>query len=712
MSADRSGPPGLPGGTPGREHPGPPGLLEALDPEQRLVAEALHGPVCVLAGAGTGKTRAITHRIAHGVRTGEYEPERVLAVTFTTRAAGEMRGRLATLGAPGVQARTFHSAALRQARWFFPDFVGQDLPPIVERNRGLVTQAARRVRVAADERDLVAEIAWAKVNNADPERYPDVAARHARVVAGADHDAVARVYDAYEQVKSEQGVIDLSDVLLAAVGLLSEHPSVAARVRAQYRWFVVDEYQDVSPVQETLLSLWLGDRDDVCVVGDPAQTIYSFAGASSRSLLDFTRRYPDATTVRLTRNYRSSPQILHVANAVLAKASGPERAGAVLQAQQPDGSAVELLEAADEPAEAVAAASVVGSMLADGIDPRSVAVLLRTNAQTEPFEEAFAEAGIPVTLRGAERFFERGEVRQALGVLRAAAMVQERSDPDETAPPEEQRDAAAMLVDDVRAVLRDAGWQAEAPEGRGAARQRWESLAALVALAEDAARTSPMGLPAFVESLRDRAAMQHAPDVPAVTIATLHAAKGLEWDAVVLSGAHDGGLPWISATSPADVEEERRLCYVGLTRARHRLYVSWSRSRSPGGAGKRRLSRFLVGVLGADDASTRTLGRAHPPAAGERAGRARRRSPVALPTGEADQALLEALKQWRLARSRSDAVPAYVVFTDATLTGIAISRPRTAEELAVLAGVGPVKLERYGPDVLQVCAAHGGASDG
>src|SRR3954471_10278394 len=341
-------------------------LLEALDPEQRQVAEALRGPVRVLAGAGTGKTRAITHRIASGVAQGLYAPTEVLAVTFTTRAAGEMRGRLRSLGAPGVQARTFHSAALRQLRWFWPTTYGGELPTLTESKIPLVAAAARRQRLTVDQallRDLASEVEWAKVSNVGPDDYARVAQRHGRQVAGLDHETVGRLFGGYEEVKRSQARMDMEDVLLLTAGMLAEEERVAAQVRAQYKWFVVDEFQDVSPIQSALLDLWLGGRDEICVVGDPAQTIYSFAGADATYLRDFPRKFAGTTSVELSRNYRSSPEVFDAANAVLA---GSESTSVRLRAQRPSGPKVRYTPAADEVAEADAVAGAARGLLPGG----------------------------------------------------------------------------------------------------------------------------------------------------------------------------------------------------------------------------------------------------------------------------------------------------------------------------------------------------------
>ena len=674
--------------------PTPEDLLAALDPEQRLVAEALRGPVRVLAGAGTGKTRAITHRIAYGVTTGVYAPTEILAVTFTTRAAGEMRGRLRTLGATGVQARTFHSAALRQLRYFWPQARGTELPTLTESKIGMLAGAARRQRLNADRallRDLASEIEWAKVSNVGPDAYAAVAPARGRSVSGQDPETVARIFDSYEQVKREQGRMDMEDVLLLAAGLLAEDERVAAQVRRQYRWFVVDEFQDVSPLQSALLELWLGGRDEICVVGDPAQTIYSFAGANAAYLTDFTKRHPGAVSLELVRNYRSTPQIVTAANALLAES--PSR-GVRLRAECPAGPEVSYFAHPDEVAEAEAVARAVDALRSGGTPLSEIAVLLRINAQTEKVEDALAGRGIPYVVRGAARFFDRAEVRQAVTLIRGAAR---------------SGQAGPELEETVRAILAGMGWTPEAPEGRGQTRDRWESLQALVDLAVEFAARDGADLAGFVDDLERRASEQHAPVAEGVTVATLHAAKGLEWDAVFLCGLQEGTLPIVYAETPAAVEEERRLLYVGMTRARRTLALSWALARNPGGRASRRPSRFLDGLRPADRPAE---------AAGSGARRSRRAVTCrecgkALATGPEkkrgrcadcpasyDEELFERLRSWRLERAAEESVPAFVVFTDATLQLIAEHRPASEQDLLKINGIGQAKLERYGADVL------------
>ncbi len=410
-------------------------LLEGLDPEQRAVATALDGPVRVLAGAGTGKTRAITHRIAYGVATGALVPTEGLAVTFTTRAAGELRSRLARLGAVGVQARTFHSAALRQARYFWPQVYGAELPSLVASKLGLLAEAVSRNRLKAsqaDLRDLAGEVEWAKVSNVRPDDYARLAPRSGRELATYDAATVGKVYAAYEEAKRSRQRIDMEDVLLCAASVLNDDERVAATVRRQYQWFVVDEFQDVSPIQSALLDLWLGGRDSICVVGDPAQTIYSFAGASADYLLGFGAKFPRTTSVTLMRNYRSTPQVIAAANAVMRPQIGT---GAVeLKATRDAGAEVTYAGHGDEVAEAAAVADSIAALVRQGTSAGDIAILFRINAQSENFEEALAERAIPFVVRGLERFFDRPEVRQAVTLLRGAARARQDGTGIETFP--------------------------------------------------------------------------------------------------------------------------------------------------------------------------------------------------------------------------------------------------------------------------------------
>ena len=570
-------------------------LLAGLDPEQRETVLAGRGPVCVLAGAGTGKTRAITYRIAYAAATGTVDPAHVLALTFTVRAAGELRGRLRQLGVGLVRASTFHAAALRQLNYFWPKVVGGRPPQLVDGKAGLVREAAKRAQVRLDSSsgalaDAAGEIEWAKVTQVRPDGYAAAAAAAGRSPA-AGAAGLAAVYAAYEELRRERNLIDFESVLELTAAILLDNRTAASQVHDLFRYFVVDEYQDVNPLQKLLLDAWLGDRDDLCVVGDPHQVIYSFTGATPSYLTGFTAEFPGATVVRLVRDYRSTPQVVAVANQ-LARAATP------LVAQRPAGPPPVLTEYFDETAEAGGAAIQVQALRARGVPLREIALLVRINADTERFELALAEAGVPFVVRGAERFYERPVVRQALVLLRGAARGEAAADPRPGMPGVPR--GGDPLPSAVRHVLTGMGLTA-APAAGHTSRERWESLTAIAQLADDMHAARPEAtLSDFSAELTQRSELGHAPAVDGVTLASMHAAKGLEWDAVLLPGLVEGLMPIVHARTPEAVEEERRLLYVAVTRAREHLHLSWAPVRAPGAQGTRGAarprSRFLDGI--------------------------------------------------------------------------------------------------------------------
>jgi DNA helicase-2/ATP-dependent DNA helicase PcrA len=552
-------------------------LLEPLDEQQRAAATALTGAVCVLAGAGTGKTRAITHRIAYGVATGVYPPKRVMALTFTSRAASELRTRLAALGASGVAARTFHAAALAQLNYFWPRLLGASAPRVLDGKARLVAQAAEVLHLKLESaalRDAAAEIEFRKTSALSLEEYAERAADRP-IPAGLDIDRMVRLQHLYETLKDERRLIDFEDVLLATAGMILAEPQVATEVREQYRFFTVDEYQDVSPAQQALLDAWLGERSDVCVVGDASQTIYSFAGAKAEYLLRFGDRRDGATVLRLEHNYRSVDGVVQTANALMTGRRGALTLTAARRPVEPREPAVQLRRYASDADEAAGIAADIAALIAAGTRPSGIAVLHRINSQSALLEKALGDVGVPLRTRGAVRFFDQPVIRQALMLLRGASVA----------------GLQEPLFKSVSDVLRELGHTHHAPPGPGEQRTRWELLDALGTLVEQA----PPGttLQQFVADLAERAEAQHEPAIEAVTLATLHSAKGLEWPVVFLVGLSEGLLPISYATTPAQVEEERRLLYVGVTRARDRLRMSWSVT-GPMRMGERSPSRFLA----------------------------------------------------------------------------------------------------------------------
>ncbi|MGV0605148.1 ATP-dependent DNA helicase UvrD2 [Mycolicibacterium sp. XJ1904] len=688
-----------------------PDTVDDLDDEQREAVLAPRGPVCVLAGAGTGKTRTITRRIAHLVAAGHVAPGQVLAVTFTQRAAGEMRARLRALdaafggvGTGSVQAMTFHAAARRQLSYFWPRVVGNTTWELLDTKFAVVAQAANRARLSTstdDVRDLAGEIEWAKASLISPEDYPDAVAQVGRDIP-FDAAKVAAVYTGYEALKARSDgttLLDFDDLLLHTAAAIENDAAVGQEFRDRYRCFVVDEYQDVTPLQQRVLDAWLGERDDLTVVGDANQTIYSFTGATPRYLLDFSRRFPDAAVVRLERDYRSTPQVVSLANRVIAGARG-RMAGSKLHlvGQRDPGPAPRFAEYPDEVAEAKAVAKNIKRLLESGTEPAEIAVLYRINAQSEVYEEALTEAGVPFQVRGGEGFFSRQEIRQSLVALQRAA----------------ERDLDGPLPEVVRVVLEPLGLTAEPPTGTKA-RERWEALTSLAELVDEEVALRPtLDLRALLVELRQRADARHPPVVQGVTLASLHAAKGLEWDAVFLVGLADGTLPISHALAHGPdseaVEEERRLLYVGITRARVHLALSWALARAPGGRQSRKPSRFLNGIAPQSSNTSDT------PTKPRRARGATPRcrvcnsvltAPAAIMLrrcetcpSDIDEQLLSDLKDWRLRTSKEMSVPAYVVFTDNTLIAIAETLPTDDAALVAIPGIGARKLEQYGADVL------------
>ena len=532
-------------------------ILAALDPDQRAVALATRGPVCVIAGAGTGKTRAITHRIAYAAAIGTMDPQKVLALTFTAKAAGEMRARLRSLGVPTVAARTIHSAALKQLLYFWPSVFGGRTPDLMTTKTGFLTEAINRaglsdsIRATNRElmRDIASEIEWAKVSQVAPSDYVDEISKRMQKPRVLPEQMV-QIYTAYESVKKQELAIDFEDVLLLCAAMLEEEREVRERVQDQYRYFTIDEYQDVSPVQQRLINAWLGKRNDICVVGDPAQTIYSFAGATPVFLNTFTQRFPDAEVIRLSTGYRSTPEITFAANALLRYGS----MGQELVAQNDHGSAPSVVGYSDEAAEVTGVLSEITALLSAGTPPHEVAILARTNSQLKSVERAMVKVNLPYQVRSTERFFDRKEVRDFLSEVRKASVI----------PAEGQG-----WIDELR-TLAQPYLTDEAIDG----------IAALLHLARELdsdENFTPKTLRGYLREVEDRVQQNNPPTMPVVTLATLHAAKGLEWERVFLIGASEGQLP----VSDASIDEERRLFYVGITRAKADLHISYRKSPSP-----------------------------------------------------------------------------------------------------------------------------------
>jgi len=617
-------------------------VLEGLNAEQRRAAEAVRGPVCILAGAGSGKTTTITRRIAWQVASGTFEAGEILAVTFTDKAAGVMRQRLAALGIEGVEARTFHSAALGQIHRYAPGSVGRILPTkaLLLRQIANSLPPPYRFRPAID---LATEIERAKNGRVSPENYRASIHGHEPPIPV---DLMHTVYREYERRKAERGELDFEDVLELAVRVFEDDEHARADLRERYRAFTVDEYQDVNLLQQTLLDLWVGPREDLCVVGDDYQSIYAFTGASAGWLLGMNGRFPSATVVRLEDNYRSSPQVLALANRLVPKLGGAEK---VLRSTREAGPEPVVRPFPAPEAEGAWIAADVKRLRTDGVPLGEMAILCRTNARLADFEEVLHEAGVP--FQGSS-LLGREAARRLLGLL--------------------ERAESSAVAERVRALAVEAGWLEEPPDKLGERElTRQADLARLVRLAaefDDGERTCAE----FGAELRLRFD-PGGESARGVHLLTYHRSKGLEFEAVFLPRLDDKELPSKLARTEADRAEERRLLYVGMTRSRRWLTLTWSKRPSP----------FLA-ELGVELRRVETA-----PPATERA--PRDRSPAA-----------EALRRWRLDRARSEGVPAYVIFPDRTIDELLARRPSTPAELAAIHGLGPSRLGRFGPELVAV----------
>ena len=545
-------------------------LLDSLDADQRSAAEALLGPVVILAGAGTGKTRTITHRIAHGVASGIYAANRVMALTYTNRAAGEIRLRLRQLGVGPIAVKTFHSAALGQLEYFWPQFAGVPAPMILTGKAAMISSVASQRGIELDSaslRDLAAEIEWRKLSMMSLEKYAEINSR--LNVAGLSHAKNVELQQAYEDAKVKAQKIDFEDVLILTLGLLRAEPRALEHVRQQYRFFTVDEYQDVSPLQHALLDEWLGERNDLCVVGDPNQTIYSFTGATSDFLKGFSSRFEDATEIQLSRNYRSTKSVVHFANQL---ADGGLDA---LESQLNQGPLPKLESFANDFEEAQATAEAVRRQLELGVAAHEIAILYRVNGQSEALENALAKLNIEYSVRGGERFFNRPEIQQAMQGVRAEAVLSTEK----------------SLRHSVTDICRSLGWQTKEPVEAGAARDRWFALNAFLGILDEMPEDST--IVDFARELDERKRSQHEPVHSSVTLSTIHAVKGLEWPVVFVVGLSEGYLPISFAKSEAEVAEEQRLLYVAITRAGSELQLSWAKRDELHGR-DRVASRFLA----------------------------------------------------------------------------------------------------------------------
>jgi DNA helicase-2/ATP-dependent DNA helicase PcrA len=662
-------------------------LLDDLDAAQREAVTITTGPVCIRAGAGSGKTRVISRRAAYAIATDVVSADQVLIVTFTEKAAGEMVERIRTLGLRGVVARTFHAHALSQLRHFWPaGHDGAPLPPLLDSKLPLLVPLARALPGNyrfTPAKDLADEIEWAKSRRLTPTSYADrIGDREPPIPV----DLFSRLFAGYERAKARAGRIDFDDLLASTVELLETDDDAAAVVRGRKRWFSVDEYQDTNPLQQRLLELWLGDRRDLCVVGDEDQTIYTFTGATSEHLTTFVDRYPDARVVTLDRNYRSSPEVLTLANRLLAAEGRDKR----LEATQPSGPEPRIERHATEAAELNALVAWINERLGEGTAAREIAVLVRVNAQLAPLEAALTRAGIPYVVRGTP-FFERADVRGAMDIVRRGQLPAR----------------GGALADAIRALWAEQlGYDDRPADGRPGdeARERAAALDTLLDILATLRRNEhDVDAAGFLAEVERRRVAERAGSSEGVELLTYHRAKGLEWDAVALPALEEGSLPVRQAVDDDELlAEERRLLYVGLTRARRHLLLSSSTERETRGRTTRRLpSRFLADLR--PQGERRVVQHPDRFASDQVARRSAARAVADNPYGVADDdPLYVALRSWRAERARQDGVPAYVVAHDQTLAAVVDAKPPSPAALRRVKGFGPAKVEAYGAEILEL----------
>jgi DNA helicase-2/ATP-dependent DNA helicase PcrA len=648
-------------------------LLVGLDADQRRAVTDPGQPLCILAGAGSGKTRVLTRRIAHRVHEGSADPRHVLALTFTRKAATEMGTRLGGLGLRDrPHVGTFHAVAWAQLRTWYRD-KGRVQPALLESKGRVIASLPGRGGVAPIE--VATEIEWARARDISPDRYAVEAHREDRRTS-TSFDHVAALYAAFEEEKRRRGVIDFDDILARCAGLLDEDLAFASAQRWRFRHLFVDEFQDVNPLQHRLLRGWLGDRNDLCVVGDPNQAIYRWNGADAGYLRDFGHHHPGATVVELRSTYRSTPQIVHVAKAALGT-SGQSR----LVARRPAGEVPVVTAYATDVDEANGIARAARLLHTPGARWDRQAVLVRTNGQMRLFEQALARARIPFRLRGDDPLLQRADVRAA---LRQVAV-----DPGRP---------LRVAIDDLMAI-------ADEHAGDAGRQETAEALDALVRMARELDVMEPA---ATIGDLRGWLTTALGGDGPgaggdAVDVVTFHAAKGLEWPIVHLAGLEDGLVPVSHARTPEAEAEERRLLHVAVTRAEDVLRLSWAAERQLGErVATRRPSPYLATVSSAL-ADLRGAARAVDPRVGlDRSRAALRRSRPE----DRDRELLEALQAWRVEVARRAGTAPAVVASDRVLSDIAHGRPADHEQLGAVLGVGPAMVEDHGDDLLRIVSAH------
>ncbi len=652
-------------------------LLDGLDPTQFAAVSSAHNPLAILAGAGSGKTRVLTRRIAHRVATGAIDPQRTLSVTFTRKAASELRTRLRGLGLrDNITTGTFHSLAYAQLRERWAE-KGVRPPDMLDRKFAMIAKLLGRRANTSMILDTLHELEWITARNLSLERYPHEIDRLDRKPPIATADII-QTAKRYAEEKRNQRVIDFDDLLSLAIRDIEADPEYASVIHWRHRHLFVDEFQDVNPLQFRLLKAWIGPEPDLCVVGDPNQAIYAWNGADSWYLRKFTQHFPNAGVIKLGHNYRSTPEIIAAGHSVLPK---PDREAEPPQTDRPTGPAPAITICDDDAAEAITVARAVRDHAGPGISWSQQAVLVRTNAQVAIIASAFERARIPHRVRGRSNLIDQPEIKVLLRLLR------------------ESTGELISVIPDIRAAVDETAVENEGAETAAEA-ERQRNREALLQLTIDHAASFPTANGYdFAGWLRASAAREGL-DVGAnaVDILTFHAAKGLEWNIVHLAGIESGYVPIAQANGPAALSEERRLLHVGLTRARDEVLITWAARRTFGErTSRRQRSPYLDHVDGTDKAPVLKLE--------EESGKARGRRHLnsiraEYKDSEPDSPLYLELKKWRSDTAREQGVPAYIVFNNRTMAALAAAHPTTHDELLEVAGLGAAKIEKYGDELL------------
>lgn len=653
-------------------------ILAQLDPQQQQAAQYLSGPVCIRAGAGSGKTRTITHRIAYGIARGDYPPNSVLAVTFTAKAATEMRYRLHQLGADKVTVNTFHAEALKQIRYYWPTAVGGNLPKIIEYKASLIATALHQLKLANDKntvRDISAELEWAAVNMIEAENYPKQASQRT-LPPGIEKDKMVQIIQTYRQIKQQRNGIDFEDILLICAGMILERPDIAAQIRQKYQYIIVDEYQDLSPLQFFLLDQWLGENQNICVVGDASQTIYSFAGASPKYLLQFAQKWPKTRSFKLENNYRSTPEIVALANQIISADQSTAENAITLKSQKPSGKSISIKEYQTDQEETQQVAEHIKTILLAGEKAKNIAILYRTNMQAIPLEQALTALGIPFNVKGDKPFFQHTEILKTINSLRRKQKIQPNTD----------------IIEAVTDAIIEQGWRQNPSEKLSKSLlEKQQNLNELLNIAKEQ-EEKLLNLLEFLEYLDKLMKFEHSPATDKITLCSAHTAKGLEWKIVYLIGASEGLIPFVRAKTEEEKREERRLAYVIVTRAQEELHISYAIRREQGGK-KRKISQFFQQCKHQDKVA-QPIKNVYI--------RKKARKKILENSTIQEQKLFETLVQWRLKLAQKNNKPAYTILSDLSLAEIAQQRPQNTEQLLRIRGVGAVKSHKYGSAILAI----------